>query len=52
MFTFARVLEAAGIVYVGYAIFSGMRDGLSPPIGPTAVGIALFYLGRLIERRA
>ena len=52
MFTTARILEAAGIAYVGYAIFAGMRDGLSPPVLPTVIGIALFYVGRLIERRA
>ena len=52
MFIIAKALQAFGIVNVGYAVYAGLRDGLSPSILPTVVGMALFYLGRLVERRA
>lgn len=52
MFIVAKTLQAFGIVNVGYAVYAGLRDGLSPSVLPTAVGLVVFYLGRLIERRA
>ena len=52
MFLLAKLLEAVGIVDVGYAVYAGMRDGLSPSPLPVLVGLTLFYVGRLIERRA
>jgi hypothetical protein len=52
VFVVAKTLQAFGIVNVGYAVYAGLRDGLSPSILPTAIGLAVFYLGRMIERRA
>lgn len=52
MFLLAKVLEAVGLVDVGYAVYAGMRDGRSPNPLPVLVGLALFWVGRLIERRA
>jgi hypothetical protein len=52
VFIVAKTLQAFGIVNVGYAVYAGLRDGLSPSVMPTVVGMAVFYLGRLIERRA
>ena len=52
MFIFAKVLQAIGIVDVGYAVYTGMRDGASPAPVPVLIGLAIFYAGRLIERRA
>lgn len=51
MFYLAKVLQAVGLVDVGYAVYAGMRDGLSPSPLPVLVGLALFYAGRLVERR-
>jgi hypothetical protein len=52
VFFLAKVLQAVGLVDVGYAIYAGMRDGASPSPLPVLVGLALFYAGRLVERRA
>jgi hypothetical protein len=52
VFIVAKTLQAFGIVSVGYAVYAGLREGLSPSVLPTAVGMVVFYLGRLIERRA
>jgi len=52
VFLLAKLLEAVGLVDVGYAVYAGMRDGLSPQPLPVAVGLALFWVGRQIERRA
>lgn len=52
MFLLAKVLQAVGLVDVGYAVYAGMRDGLSPAPLPVLVGIGLFWVGRVIERRA
>jgi hypothetical protein len=52
VFIFAKALQAVGLVDVGYAIYAGMRDGLSPSPLPVLVGLAVFYAGRLLERRA
>lgn len=51
MFVLGKLLQAVGIVNVGFAVYVGMRDGLSPSILLTATGLAFFYLGRFIERR-
>jgi len=52
VFIFAKVLQAVGIVDVGYAVYAGMRDGSSPSPMPVLIGLVAFYAGRLVERRA
>lgn len=52
MFILGKVLQAIGLVDVGYAVYAGMRDGQSPSPLPVLIGVALFWFGRLIERRA
>jgi hypothetical protein len=51
VFIFAKALQALGLVDVGYAIFAGLRDGTAPSPVPVVVGLAIFYVGRLVERR-
>jgi len=54
VFFVAKALQAIGVVDVGVGLFFGMtaEQGLWRELELTLVGLAIFYLGRLLERRA
>lgn len=53
MFYLAKLVQGVGFADVGYALFVGITEehGMGHEIRLLAVGIGIFYLGRLIERR-
>jgi hypothetical protein len=57
VFFVAKALQAIGVVDVGFGLYLGMtaespERGLWRELELTIVGLAIFYLGRLLERRA
>lgn len=54
MFYVAKVLQALGLADVGYAVFVGVVQGvaMAEEIVLTLVGVGIFSLGRLLERKA
>ena len=54
MFFVAKTLQAFGVVDVGIGLYLGMttENGLWRELEFTVVGLAIFYVGRLLERRA
>ena len=56
MFFLAKALQANGILFVGVGLYLGISDGGSAGMWRelefATVGVVLFYLGRLLERRA
>ena len=53
MFIVAKGLQAAGIAYVAYGIWAGVtRDDLWAELYMALLGLAVFGIGRLLERRA
>lgn len=54
MFYLAKVVQAFGVADVGYALFIGLTEPYSMrrELGLMLFGLAIFYLGRLLERRA
>ncbi len=57
VFFVAKALQAIGVVDVGVGLFLGMtaesaEQGLWRELELTIAGLAIFYLGRLLERRA
>lgn len=54
MFYVAKVLQAVGIADVGYALFVGIMQNYSmaEEIVLTLIGVGVFSLGRVLERRA
>jgi hypothetical protein len=53
VFFVAKALQAIGVVDVGVGLYLGMtaERGLWRELELTVVGLAIFYLGRLLERR-
>lgn len=54
MFYLAKLVQALGIADVGYALFVGLSGAQSSgrELWFMAIGLGVFYLGRLMERRA
>jgi hypothetical protein len=53
VFLFGKVLQAIGFADVGFGLYRGMvRDDMWTELYMLVAGTALFYLGRLLERRA
>lgn len=53
MWIVAKVLQAAGFVYVGYGLWWGVaRDDMWQELYMTLAGCAVFAAGRLLERWA
>lgn len=54
MFYVAKVLQALGLADVGYAVYLGIVQGIAmaEEIVLTLVGVAVFSLGRMLEKRA
>lgn len=54
MFYAAKVLQALGIADVGYALFVGIiqSTSMAEEIVLTLIGVGLFALGRVVERKA
>lgn len=54
MFYFAKILQALGVADVGYALFVGVTQetSMAEEIVITLIGIGIFSLGRMLERRA
>lgn len=53
MFFLGKALQAIGMVDVGFGLYLGMTSGVGMwrELQLTAVGLAIFYVGRLVERR-
>ena len=53
-FYLAKILQALGIAYVGYALLVGLTEenSMGEELRQLAVGVVVFYLGRYIETRA
>jgi uncharacterized membrane protein len=53
MFYVAKLFQALGVADVGYALFVGVARGASmaEEIVLTLIGVGIFSLGRLLERR-
>ncbi len=53
MFYVAKVFQAIGVADVGYALFMGIMQNYSmaEEIVLTLVGVGVFSLGRLLERK-
>lgn len=54
MFYLAKFIQALGFADVSYALFVGFTEehGMGRELTLMAVGAAIFYLGRFLERRA
>lgn len=53
MWLFSKLLQAAGFTYVGYALWWGIgRDDMWKELYLSLAGVAVFYAGRFLERRA
>lgn len=54
VFFLAKALQAFGVVDVGVGLYFGVtaENGMWKELELTLVGLALFYAGRLLERRA
>ena len=53
MFYLAKLVQAVGFADVGYALFVGVTEehSMGRELRLLLMGVAIFYLGRLIERR-
>jgi hypothetical protein len=54
MFYFAKTLQALGIADVAYALFVGIarEQSMAQEILLTLIGLGVFSLGRVLERKA
>jgi len=54
MFYVAKILQALGLADIGYALFVGMlrNSSMAEEIVLTLVGVAVFSVGRALERKA
>lgn len=53
MWLLAKILQAAGFTYVGYALYWGIvRDDMWNELYLTLAGSAVFAVGWLLERKA
>jgi len=53
MFYFAKLVQAVGFADVGYALFVGITEehAMGRELRLLLIGMAIFYIGRVIERR-
>jgi len=53
MFYLARLIQALGFADVSYALYVGFTEehGMGHELTLMAIGAAVFYIGRLLERR-
>jgi len=53
MFYVAKLVQAVGFADVGYALFVGITEeqAMGRELRFLLVGMAIFYVGRMIERR-
>ena len=53
-FYFAKLLQLVGFAHVGYALFVGLTEAnaMSAELRLLMLGAVIFYLGRVLERRA
>lgn len=54
MFYVAKVFQALGVADVGYALFVGItqRSSMAQELVLTLIGVAVFSLGRALEKKA
>ena len=54
MFYLAKAIQALGFADVGYALYVGVTEehAMGREVRLLLMGIGVFYLGRLLERRA
>jgi hypothetical protein len=54
MFYVAKIVQAIGFADVGYALYVGLTQehAMGRELGLMLFGVGIFYLGRLLERRA
>ncbi|HYD50309.1 MAG TPA: hypothetical protein VEB21_18270 [Terriglobales bacterium] len=54
LFYLGKLIQAIGLVQVTYALVIGLRepDALGQELMMMTLGAGVFYLGRLLERRA
>jgi hypothetical protein len=54
MFYVAKILQALGLADIGYALFVGIvkDSSMAEEIVLTLIGLGVFSLGRVIERKA
>ncbi len=54
MFYLAKLIQAFGFADVSYALFVGLAEehSMGRELKLMAVGAVIFYLGRLLERKA
>ena len=54
MFLLGKVVQAVGIADVGYALYVGVmkNSSMAEEIVLTLIGLAIFSLGRVLERKA
>jgi hypothetical protein len=54
MFLLAKLVQALGIADVTYALYVGLTEehSMGRELKLMALGFAIFYVGRLLERRA
>jgi len=50
MFFFAKILQAIGFVYVGYALYLGIaEDDMWQELYMSLAGLGIFVVGRMLE---
>ena len=53
LFMLAKGLEVSGIITLAWALYIGLsRQDMSAEVALLGVGTAVFYLGRILEKRA
>jgi hypothetical protein len=54
MFYVAKILQALGLADIGYALYVGMmkNSSMAEEIVLTLIGLGVFSLGRVLERKA
>lgn len=54
VFYVAKLLELIGFAHVGYALFVGLTEenSMGPELRLLLLGVLLFSIGRLLERKA
>ena len=54
MFYAAKILQALGLADIGYALYVGImkNSSMAEEIVLTLIGLAIFSLGRALERKA
>jgi len=54
MFYVAKILQALGLADIGYALYVGVmkNSSMAEEIVLTLIGLGVFSLGRMLERKA